>query len=101
MTARDSLACRIDLRRRRLFGNEAWNGLDYLDVADDQKSLCVHFFGGIPEGLGPDNVRISGGRRIRDSRSSTSDSTPPDEDWTTACGSRWIVPETSRPIRSA
>jgi hypothetical protein len=66
MTARDMLACRIDLRRRRLFGNEAWNGLDYLDVADDQTSLCVHFFGGIPEGLGPDNVRISGGRRIRD-----------------------------------
>jgi hypothetical protein len=68
MTAREALACRIDRRRRLLFGNEAWNGLDYLDVADDQKSLCVHFFGGIPKGLAPDNVRISGGRRIRDIR---------------------------------
>jgi len=68
MNARDALACRIDRRRRRLFGNAAWNGLDYLDVADDQKSLCVHFFGGIPEGLEVGNVRISGGRRIRDIR---------------------------------
>lgn len=67
MTA-DPLVCRIDRRRRRLFGNIDWNGIDYLDVADDQRSLCVHFFGGIPEGVGPGNVRISGGRRIRDIR---------------------------------
>ncbi|HEV7661590.1 MAG TPA: putative baseplate assembly protein [Allosphingosinicella sp.] len=66
MTAPGALACRIDRRRRRLFGNHAWNGLDYLDVADDQRSLCVHFFGGIPEGLGPENVRVVGGRRIAD-----------------------------------
>jgi hypothetical protein len=66
MTGPGALACRIDQRRRRMFGNESWNGLDYLDVADDQKSLCLHFFGGIPKGIAPDNVRISGGRRIRD-----------------------------------
>lgn len=63
MTA-DTLACRIDRRRRLLFGNIDWNGIDYLDVADDQRSLCVHFFGGIPEGVGPDNVQISGGRVV-------------------------------------
>jgi hypothetical protein len=66
MTDRASLACRIDQRRRRLFDNPDWNGIDYLDVADDQMSLCVHFFGGIPEGITTDNVRIDGGRRIRD-----------------------------------
>lgn len=66
MIGTSALACRIADRRRALFGNTAWNGIDYLDVADDQKSLCVHFFGGIPQGLGPDTVRISGGRRIRD-----------------------------------
>lgn len=65
MTATDTLACRTAERRQRLFGNAAWNGIDYLDVADDQRSLCVHFFGSIPQGLGPDNFRIRGGRRIR------------------------------------
>lgn len=60
------LACRADRRRRKLFDNPDWNGLDYLDVADDQLSLCVHFFNGIPQGLTPRNVRIEGGVRIRD-----------------------------------
>ncbi len=53
-------------RRNQLFGNRAWNGLDYLDVSDDQRSLCLHFFGDSPEGLEPRNFQISGGRRIRD-----------------------------------
>ena len=61
-----ALACRVDRRRQRLFDNPDWNGIDYLDVADDQMSLCVHFFDGIPQGLTPDNVRVTGGRRIRD-----------------------------------
>ena len=61
-----ALACRDDRRRRKLFDNAEWNGLDYLDVADDQMSLCVHFFNGIPQGLTPGNVRIGGGSRIRD-----------------------------------
>ncbi|MET0309926.1 MAG: putative baseplate assembly protein [Sphingomonas sp.] len=60
------LTCRVDRRRQKLFDNPDWNGIDYLDVADDQLSLCVHFFDGIPEGLTPDNVRVVGGRRIRD-----------------------------------
>lgn len=64
MTGEPSLDCRVDQRRRKLFGNPDWNGLDYLDVADDQQSLCVHFFGGIPKDIGPDNVRIEGGARI-------------------------------------
>ncbi len=55
-------------RRTALFAAHDWNGLDYLDVADDQRSLCVHFFNGIPDGLSVAHVRIAGGRRIRDIR---------------------------------
>lgn len=57
--------CRTEARRRRLFGNRDWNGLDYLEVSEDQRSLCVHFFGPVPEGLTAANVLIEGGRRIR------------------------------------
>ena len=64
MTARDPLVCAADLRRRRMFNNRAFNGLDWLEVASDQRSLCVHFFGAIPAGLGPANFTVCGGRRI-------------------------------------
>ncbi len=40
--------------------------MDFVEVAGDQLSLCVHFFGQVPEGVTTDNVRIDGGRRIRD-----------------------------------
>jgi hypothetical protein len=53
---------RHDVRRREL------NGLDYLEVGDDQRTLTVYFLGPAPEGLTVDNVRITGGRRIRDIR---------------------------------
>ncbi|WP_437674821.1 putative baseplate assembly protein [Sorangium sp. So ce131] len=64
----DALSCRVDERRKRLFGNADWNGIDFLDVSDDQRSLCVHFFGKPPENVTTSNVRIEGGRRIRDVR---------------------------------
>jgi hypothetical protein len=60
------LACRVEDRRKKLFGNPDWNGLDFLEVSDDQLSLCLHFFGKVPENLTVQNVRIEGGRRIRD-----------------------------------
>jgi hypothetical protein len=66
MSEADMILCRNDKRRNHLFGNRAWNGLDYLDVADDQVSLCLHFFSDFPEGLEPRNFRISGGRRVQD-----------------------------------
>ncbi len=65
MNPRDQLACFGAARRRRLFGNPHWNGIDFLEVGDDQLSLCVHFFGAIPDGIGVANVRIEGGRRVR------------------------------------
>lgn len=60
------LACRLEERRKKLFGNPDWNGMDFVEVSEDQLSLCVHFFDQVPEGLTADNVRIEGGRRIRD-----------------------------------
>lgn len=65
MTPATDLACGVDARRKHLFGNPDWNGLDYLEVSGDQRSLCVHFFGAIPQGIGIANVVIDGGRRIR------------------------------------
>ncbi len=60
------LVCSEDLRRKLLFDNPNWNGIDYVEVADNQLSLCVHFFGDVPEHLTVDNILIEGGRRIRD-----------------------------------
>jgi hypothetical protein len=64
----DELACGGDARRQRLFDNPRWNGVDFLEVSDEKRYLCVHFFGAIPEGITAANVRIEGGRRIRDIR---------------------------------
>jgi hypothetical protein len=61
----DNLSCRVAERRKTLFGNPDWNGMDFLDVSEDQLSLCVHFFGQVPENVSLENVRIQGGRRIR------------------------------------
>jgi hypothetical protein len=61
-----TLNCGVENRRNKLFGNPQWNGIDFLEVAEDQMSLCVHFFGHVPENLTAENIRIEGGRRIRD-----------------------------------
>lgn len=60
------LACRVAERRKKLFDNPDWNGIDYVEVSEDQLSLCVHFFGAVPDGVTVDNICIAGGRRIRD-----------------------------------
>lgn len=63
------LACTGHRRRAELFARrDRLNGIDYVEVNDDGTSLCVHFFGDVPQGLRVDNVRITGGRRIRDLR---------------------------------
>lgn len=63
---RDDLSCDLAVRRKKLFNNAQWTGIDFVDVADDQRSLCVHFFGPVPEHFDVEHVRIEGGRRIRD-----------------------------------
>ncbi|HET7065498.1 MAG TPA: putative baseplate assembly protein [Rudaea sp.] len=59
-----AMICRVDERRRRLFGNPSWNGIDYVEVDADQLSLAVYFFSGVPQGIDPQHVRIEGGSRI-------------------------------------
>jgi len=53
-----------DQQRRHEVRKQKRNGLDYLEVSDDQLKLTVYFIGPAPEGLTKDNVRITGGRRI-------------------------------------
>ncbi|MCO8302977.1 putative baseplate assembly protein, partial [Streptomyces sp. RKCA-744] len=40
------------------------NGVDAVEVGDDGITLTVTFLGKAPHGLGPENVRVDGGRRI-------------------------------------
>ena len=64
--AGDALTCR-DERRRADVRAADLNGLDYLEVADDaQRTLVVYFLGKAPRAIGTGNLRISGGRRVRD-----------------------------------
>jgi hypothetical protein len=68
MITSDPLVCRSRERRLKLFASADWNGLDYLDVLEDQRTLCVHFFGPVPDCFTTANICIGGGRRIRDLR---------------------------------
>lgn len=54
-----------DERRRSDMRESALLGLDYLEVSDDQRTLSVYFLGKAPQTLGPENIRIEGGQRIR------------------------------------
>jgi hypothetical protein len=60
-----ALTCR-DERRRATARQRHLNGIDYVAVSADQTSLCVHLFGEVPQEIDKANVRIEGGRRIRD-----------------------------------
>jgi hypothetical protein len=57
--------CGDHARRVRLREGHTLNGIDYIEVGPDQRTLCVHLFGEIPAGLAIANVRVRGGRRIR------------------------------------
>lgn len=52
------------IRERSVKGN--MYGLDYVDISQDQRTLTVYFLGKGPKTLKQENVRIEGGRRIRD-----------------------------------
>ncbi len=54
-----------DERRRQLARNKNLNGIDYVEVDETQTLLCVHLFTEVPTNLTKANVRIEGGRRIR------------------------------------
>lgn len=60
MTA--TLSCCTETRRHAV-RERGFNGIDYVEVSDDQTQLTVYFLGEVPEGLGPEHLAISGGRR--------------------------------------
>ncbi len=62
---RSTLTCQ-DEQRRQQVRRQRLNGLDYLEVSDDQRSLCVYFLGPVPENITKSNIQIEGGQRIRD-----------------------------------
>jgi predicted phage baseplate assembly protein len=56
--------CATPERRRRV-RRRHWNGIDEIEVGDDGRTLTVTFLGKAPRhDLGPQNIRIDGGRRI-------------------------------------
>src|SRR5947209_18426327 len=63
-----TLDCASHDRRRHLFNNPDWNGIDFVEVLPGQATLCVHFFGSVPDGIEVSNVHIEGGVRICDVR---------------------------------
>lgn len=60
------LICQDERRRHKVREKEGFNGLDYLEVSDDQRTLTVYFLNKAPQGIGEENVHITGGRRVRD-----------------------------------
>ena len=48
------LDCGLESRRDALLADTRWNGIDYVEVADDQLSLTVYFFAP-PKGITAQN----------------------------------------------
>ncbi|MCF6218050.1 MAG: putative baseplate assembly protein [Gammaproteobacteria bacterium] len=61
-----ALICHNVQRRERVRQHRQLNGIDYLEVSHDQLTLTVYFLGKAPLELEIGNIRIEGGRRIRD-----------------------------------
>jgi hypothetical protein len=57
--------CKDDQRREAVRQKNGLNGLDYLEVSHDQLTLTVFFLGKAPQRIDTSNVRVDGGRRIR------------------------------------
>lgn len=65
MSSATTLECRDHLRRAAVRA-ASLNGLDYVEVSEDQRTLTVFFLGKAPTDISVENVRIDGGRRVRD-----------------------------------
>jgi hypothetical protein len=66
--------CCDELRRNAVDAHPTLNGIDYLEVLDNdaptfelrQRTLFVRLLKPVPAGFGTENVRIEGGERVRD-----------------------------------
>jgi hypothetical protein len=62
--------CEVDLRRQLVrdqldtYGRPNLNGIDYVEVSEDQYSLRVYFLGKAPKPISEKNIVITGGRRV-------------------------------------
>jgi len=65
MSGETYLVCSDERRRHAVRAAGNLNGLDYLEVSEDQLTLTVYFLGQAPEAIGRENVRIEGGRRVQ------------------------------------
>jgi hypothetical protein len=54
-----------DPHRRTLIRARGHNGIDYVEVGDDQTTLTVTCFGRVPDSLVKENVVVEGGVRVR------------------------------------
>jgi hypothetical protein len=84
-----NLHCKQDERRAAVRRLQDWNGLDYVEVGADQRTLHVYFLGKLPPELRTDQpgieryLRIEGGRRVTGIRILDADPLPapePDKD---------------------
>jgi len=66
-SSHDDLSCEVDERRRRI-RREGFNGIDDVEVSDDRRRLDVYLIDRAPPDIGVGNVRLTGGRRVRDLR---------------------------------
>lgn len=58
------LSCHSEQRRRLVRERQGWNGLDFVEVSDNQRVLRVYFLGKAPAVISAANIVILGGRRI-------------------------------------
>src|SRR5258708_30917580 len=67
-TCQDKRQRRHKIRERNAAKKDKVYALDYVDVGDDYRALTVYFLGKAPKEpkIEKENVRIKGGRRIRD-----------------------------------
>jgi hypothetical protein len=70
-----TVVCRNEKRRKAVREKKErnLNGLDFLEVSEDQLTLSVYFLGKAPPQLEKENIRIQGGRRITDIKVKTLD----------------------------
>src|SRR5260370_17723589 len=65
----DKRVRRRKIRERNAAAKDKVYALDYIDISDDYRTLTVYFLGKAPQApnaIQKENVRIEGGRRIRD-----------------------------------
>ena len=63
-----ALICHNPQRRERVRQHQQLNGIDYLEVSEDQTMLTVYFLGKAAIEIGTENVHIEGGRRVQNIR---------------------------------